>query len=191
MNPFRRIICTALLMLSFQCQSEDETRSICYTDPIPNAVCTEEYMPVCGCDTITYGNRCKADIAGVLEYTPGACSTVEVETAFRQWIASGITSYRFELYISCFCVYYEPFRIRVEDGIVVEVLGNGNISSAGLPLTIDALFLDIKQRLSANPDAARVEFDPDFGYPFLASFDMDFRIADEEISYQVNEFYID
>ena len=191
MNTIRLIICASLLMLSFQCQSDDENPSLCYTDPIPNAVCTEEYMPVCGCDTITYGNRCKADVAGVLEYTPGACSTPEVEAAFWQWIASGITSYRFELSLVCFCAYYEPFQVRVVDGIVFEVLGNGNISSVGLPLSIDALFLEIKQRLSANPYSARVEFDPDFGYPLFASFDMDIRIADEEITYYVGEFYIE
>ncbi|MEO6167161.1 MAG: Kazal-type serine protease inhibitor [Chitinophagales bacterium] len=36
-------------------------------------MCTMEYKPVCGCDAITYSNRCEAEKHGVTSVTEGPC----------------------------------------------------------------------------------------------------------------------
>jgi hypothetical protein len=38
-----------------------------------NAMCTQQYDPVCGCNKVTYPNACVAQAAGVTRYTKGAC----------------------------------------------------------------------------------------------------------------------
>ena len=35
--------------------------------------CDDYYEPVCGCNEITYGNKCYAENAGVTEWTEGEC----------------------------------------------------------------------------------------------------------------------
>jgi hypothetical protein len=36
-------------------------------------VCTMEYMPVCGSDNVTHGNKCAACSLGIDYYIPGEC----------------------------------------------------------------------------------------------------------------------
>lgn len=40
----------------------------------PDAMCTQEFAPVCGCDEKEYSNKCHAEKAGVTKWVDGPCA---------------------------------------------------------------------------------------------------------------------
>ena len=67
------------------CGSADGA-GICMTRP---EVCTMDYLPVCGCDGITYSNVCSAHAAGVSVGYVGTCREAD-EHSCAQVISCGV-----------------------------------------------------------------------------------------------------
>jgi hypothetical protein len=53
-----------------QCRSPDAAGTC---QPVGNAACPANYLPVCGCNGTTYGNACEARVRGVSVLYQGAC----------------------------------------------------------------------------------------------------------------------
>ena len=67
-------IFTLIILIAFSCSDENDN-STCYDEALVNQnFCTEEYIPVCGCDDITYSNSCKASSNGILLWDEGPCN---------------------------------------------------------------------------------------------------------------------
>jgi len=60
----------------FECTACQQTECFNQNQVDPNASCFTVWEPVCGCDSITYGNSCEAIVSGITSWTDGECGTV-------------------------------------------------------------------------------------------------------------------
>lgn len=56
-----------------QIELNDGTKHICTSQEKLVEICTMEYMPVCGNDNITYGNKCTACASSIESWELGEC----------------------------------------------------------------------------------------------------------------------
>ena len=129
---------------------------------------------------------------------------VEAETL---WTCQAVSSYEMDLTVSCNCMNYLPYHIVVENNEVISIevtytsdedqkyveemeatYGESFWGYEYYSLSIDDLFEEINDRMSQNPASAVIAYDKTYGFPTIASFDMDEMIADEEIGYYLSDF---
>lgn len=147
----------------------------------------------------------------VLAVVLSACSTVanagepksDVEIAREKWQAANISHYRFNVHISCFCVFTEnmPLIVEVQDGEVVSMeYSTGNeIDPQLLELfdryvTIDRLFdgletgFDFEGDDQGPADQVTVEYDATYGFPTKIEIDFIENAIDDELYLSISGF---
>ena len=129
---------------------------------------------------------------------------IEAETL---WACQAVSSYEMDLTVSCNCMNYLPYHIVVKNNEVISIevtytsdedqkyieemeaaYGDSFWGYEYYALSIDDLFEEINNRMSQNPASAVIAYDRTYGFPTIASFDMDIMIADEEIGYYLSDF---
>lgn len=131
---------------------------------------------------------------------PATPPTVPPLAERQTWEEAGISHYRFELTLSCFCAFRDqmPLTIEVKDGKVVSMTGVDGEAIASDDInyefflqyaTIDALFTKI-ETAKADPEAGEVTvtYDPTLGYPVDAAIDYIELAADDEMYFTISGF---
>jgi uncharacterized protein DUF6174 len=121
----------------------------------------------------------------------------EIEQNQEKWQDAGISHYRFDLSISCFCVFTQdmPLIIEVQDGKVVSMeFQSGNPIDPSLTelfnryATIDKVFAELEAGLNGAADEVTVKYDPTYGFPTEATIDVEKQATDDELYLTFSNF---
>ena len=122
----------------------------------------------------------------------------EVNSDQEKWQNANVSHYRYELSISCFCIFAQdmPLVIEVKDGDVVsmEYKSGKEIDPALLEQfqrydTIDKIFAELEK---AQSEAERVDvtYDEIYGFPNQITIDQAQMAADDELYLTISNFEV-
>jgi uncharacterized protein DUF6174 len=150
------------------------------------------------------GERMKKLIPIVMSLILAACASVnalggqsEIEQNQEKWQAAGISHYRYNLSISCFCVFSQdmPLLIEVQDGKLVsmEYQSGKEIDASLLELfekyaTIDRTFTELEADLNGAADEVTVKYDSTYGFPTEVTIDVEKQATDDELYLTLSAF---
>jgi hypothetical protein len=122
----------------------------------------------------------------------------EVNSDQAKWQDANISHYRYELAISCFCVFSQdmPLVIEVKDGKVVsmEYKSGKEIDPAFLEQfqrydTIDKIFAEL-EKAQSEAEKVEVTYDETYGYPTEIKIDQAQMAADDELYLTISNFEV-
>ncbi len=123
---------------------------------------------------------------------PRPARSAALESAAATWQAAGIETYGYTLTRSCFCTsdWSGPWAVTVIGELVVATDSQDNPVSdeivAAIPFTAAALFAYLRSHLA--DEGFSVTYDTATGFPTSFSLDPSTQIADEEVSFTIENF---
>lgn len=134
-------------------------------------------------------------LAGCSAYPP---SGSDVERNLDKWEAQGITDYRFNLNIGCFCAWSDlmPLTIEVRNSETVSISAHGQqvtdpiLGNFMQYDTVEDLFKVILSAQESGADEIKTEYDPVYGFPTTIAIDFIEMAMDDEMGIFVTEFEV-
>lgn len=125
----------------------------------------------------------------------------ELQVNQSKWDGAGITHYRYNLTVSCFCPFREdmPVTIEVQDDKVVSMTKpDGTAVQPGDPVydavlpysTINSVFSSLKEDYAGKADEITVTYDTTYFYPASISIDYIKNAMDDEVSIYIENFEV-
>ena len=124
-------------------------------------------------------------------------SQSEVDQNLDKWRDARISHYRYDLFLSCFCVFNEdmPLHIEVRDGKVVSMeYESGKAIDPSLLefferyATIDRVFTEVKAGLNGAAAEVIEKYDPAHGFPTEVKIDVEKQATDDELYLTLSNF---
>lgn len=117
----------------------------------------------------------------------------DIAKYLQLWQSQNITSYRFTIERSCFCLEDARGPVVVEVNGDTVTITNAATGEAGGEFfndvdSIDKLYALLEQQLNDGADQIDVRFDETTGVPQSIFVDVDFQAADEELRYTISNF---
>ncbi len=126
-----------------------------------------------------------------------ACSMgkSEIQRNQQKWLAAGISHYRYNLFVGCFCTASEPMVVEVQDDQVVslEYQSGKEMDASSRDLfekyaTIDRIFSELTTNINGKADEFTVTYDPTYGFPTKVNVDFIKKALDDELTLTVSNF---
>lgn len=121
----------------------------------------------------------------------------ELDDNQQKWQDANISHYRYNLSISCFCVFTQdmPLIIEVQDGQVISMeYASGNEIDAGSREyfqrfeTIDKVFEQLQKDIGGEADEVVVTYNATYGFPDEVKIDYVLEATDDEIWLTISDF---
>ncbi len=121
----------------------------------------------------------------------------EIRRNQQKWQDAGISHYRYNLFVGCFCAFSQdmPLVIEVKDGQIVsmEYQSGNEMDASSRQLfekyaTIDRIFSELQTNVIGKADEVNITYDPTYGFPTKVNVDFIKNAMDDELALTISDF---